>query len=59
MLTPLGFIRVGRSSIINPAFLVRIDRKQRQCILRHENATYEISISEECLKIDWVTGFTQ
>ncbi len=50
ILTPMGFIRVGRSSIINPAFLSRIDRKQRICILQHENASYEICVSEECIK---------
>lgn len=50
MLTPFGFIRVGRSNIINPVYIARIDRKQRLCILQHDLVTYEISISEEALK---------
>jgi DNA-binding LytR/AlgR family response regulator len=50
MLKPLGFIRVGRSGIINPAYLSRLDRKQRLCILQHEKQTWEIYVSEESIK---------
>lgn len=50
MLAPLGFIRVGRSVIINPAFLSRIDRKQHLCILQHEKSTWELCVPEDSLK---------
>jgi DNA-binding LytR/AlgR family response regulator len=50
MLKPLGFIRVGRSGIINPAYLSRLDRKQRLCILQHEKQSWEIMVSEESIK---------
>ena len=50
ILLPHGFFRVGRSYIINPAYLVRVSRKQHICTIEFENSSHEIPVSEERIR---------
>ncbi len=50
LLAKHGFVRSSRSVLINVRYLVRIDRRQRICILENDGATWELPISEERMR---------
>jgi len=50
MLLPLGFRRIGRSSVINLNYLAHVNRQSNTCLLDIPSGKLDLSISHRYVK---------